>query len=246
MPFDCRYKVYSRERGFDSMKKLFTMILSVALLATMVVGGTLATDGLITNPLTFLLRASDQQERTVLIDQTVEAGSLLDTVTKYQVSVSNLSTQDVYVRTLFAFEELDTWQHDDFFLLFTTNNAVNAQLQPIQESIIVDGESILQHVVITVDGRKYRLYEYCYPDAIAANTTVASLTQLQFHPAVTNAHLDKENYKIMILSQAIQATNDLETQNLKDANTLKQLFGAVTSNNHPWDTKTEWTGTIVD
>ena len=218
MPFDYRNEVYSRERGFDSMKKLFTMILSVALLATMVVGGTLAQ--VLLSPIDF----NNKDKQKVLIEQDVTVSQLIPPYSDYTVSVTNKSNDDVYVRTLLAFEVLDVVPGASSYLHFD-----EAAIQPVME--YVGGHK--QQVRIAVDNKQYDVYECYY--TMEPNATVHCLQGFTFDAAVTCTDFVDGQYRVMALSQALMAESDVESAEIAVPENMKQLFGAVTGTNHPWN-----------
>ena len=202
------------ERGLD-MKKLFTMLMSVVLLATMVVGGTLAQELL-------TIDFNNSEKQAVLIEQRVDVSELIPPYSDYTVSVTNKSNDKVYVRTLFAFEVLKGGT-EPYLNLDTTN------IQSVTEQT---GDENPKQVRITVDEKQYDVYECYYP--LEQNETHACLEGFCFNTTVNNTDFKDEQYCIMAYSQALMAENEVERNQIADCEKMKELFGAVTSRNHPW------------
>lgn len=208
------------------MKKIFTMIVSIVLLATMVVGGTLATELL--SPVDF----KNFEKQAVLIAQDVTVSELIPPYSDYTVSVTNKSSDTVYVRTLFAFEVLSDQQGT--YLQFDEN-----AIQPVMEQV---GAQQIQ-LRIEKDKKQYDVYECYY--SIEANDTVNCLQGFTFGENVRENSFTDGQYCIMAFSQAIMAENESEND-IAVSEKMKQLFGTVTSNNHPWLSSTESTEKMIN
>ena len=198
------------------------MLMSVTLLATMVVGGTLASE--ILSPTDF----NNSEKQAVLIEQNVTASELIPPYSDYTVSVTNKSSDKVYVRTLLAFEALKDGTEPYLSL--------DETIQPIME--YVEGSTEQRQVQVVMNEKQYDVYECYY--SLEKGETKACLQGFDFTTTVTNNDFADEQYCIMALSQALMAEEGQADQIAVPEN-RKQLFGAVTSKNNPWISTIETT-----
>ena len=189
------------------MKKKITMIaLVVALVAIMVVGGTLAyfTDkDMDTNVMTIgkveIDQIEDFDEDTVILPYEDVVG--IDLRNKV-VTVKNTGTEPAYIRTLVAFED--------------TNGAADL-VHAKWDSAFADEKlnAKLAADNVEVNGTSYEVWYVVYPDALDVGAT--SGESLQSVWADVTAGNDWANgvggeYTVLVLSQAVQSTGwDAET-----------------------------------
>lgn len=133
------------------------------------------------------------------------------------VSVKNTGKSEAYVRTWFAFEADANGKLDYIHINWTTRpDNVDGTLVEIDE-----------------DGAKNKYVVFCvtYPAAIEAGaTTENSLLEVHMDPRATNEYVAHfgDTYKILVVSQAVQATNMGESATVA----LNRAFPAP----HPWTT----------
>ena len=134
------------------------------------------------------------------------------------VTVTNTGKTDAYVRTIIAYEGDETYGPEGAYI-HVVHNATN-----VDPDIKVECMG-----TYTIDGVKYTVYVYTYPEVLAADeTTIPSLKQVYMNKSATNEVVEQygATYDILVLSQAMQA------QGFNDAKTaLNEGFGEVTQAN---------------
>ncbi|MBO5140130.1 MAG: hypothetical protein J6B76_05685, partial [Peptococcaceae bacterium] len=150
------------------------------------------------------------------------------------VSVTNVGTEDAYVRTILAFET-NTVYKEGTSDLYGTGDAhweyinVNGDFEYLK-----DGE---EFVTIEIDDVKYVLAVKVYDDAISTDErTAPSLKQVFMAPTANNEvmSLFGSEYTILALSQAVQAQGfeaDAEKGLTAAEVALNAGFGEVTAEN---------------
>lgn len=113
------------------------------------------------------------------------------------VTVKNTGKTDAYVRTLIAYEgDVEYGPNGDWIHIVTNG------------SNVTPGISINTVGYITVDGVSYTVFEYVYPESLAAGeTSIPSLKQVYMNNKADNDIVAYygETYDILVLSQAVQA-----------------------------------------
>lgn len=136
------------------------------------------------------------------------------------VTVENVGETDVYFRTLIAFEDIDS---DTFGVDFPI---VSEEYTHATQ----DGG-----YEIEIDGVKYVVHEFVYNGTLAAGATSApSLTKVELSAASTNEDMEAlgGTYEVLVLSQAVQAAG------FSDATTaLDTAFGKVAEKAEAWFTE---------
>lgn len=222
------------------MKKTLAVILALAVLCIMAVGGTMSyltyTDYDV-NTMTVgnVLIRQDIKDRagvTVTEKPLLPVTAVAETVTigtaNYElvpeekngvdkiVTVTNIGTHDAYIRTLVAFEAVED-SNGDF-------------IDPIEAGMVTavwaDNSYIRlenvsnEPIIFTVDGVKYVLYYYTYSNEYGKDTeTAPSLVQIYAASSVDNTFYDAVNktYEVLVLSQAVQAAGFTDADEAFDA-----------------------------
>lgn len=131
------------------------------------------------------------------------------------VSVENTGKSDAYIRTIFAFETVDSETFDISFTIDETNWSVGAL-----------------EAVVEIDGKTFEIYEAVYTGVLApGETSPVSLSKVTMSATATNEDMEAlgGEYEILVVSQAVQ------TEGFSDPLTaLDAAFGNTTANNHPW------------
>ncbi len=112
------------------------------------------------------------------------------------VTVKNTGKSDAYVRTLIAYEGNEEYGPNGPWIHVVTNG-----------SNVTPALAVNFVGYITVDGVDYTLFEYVYPEALAAGeTTIPSLKQVYMNKKADNDVVEHygETYDILVLSQAVQ------------------------------------------
>ena len=209
------------------MKKTLAIISAIALLCVMAVGTTLSyftdEDGDV-NTMTVgkvgITQKINGQENGAVSAQmfpvTKNDDGTLNNVVNIAVTVTmDTSSQNAYVRTVFAFEMKkvgDEW------------------VNPIGTDVILvqDGVTIENDVTFVKNGVQYVVGVYSYGELEAGDTTTPSLKQVYLDSEVGNEFSDAVDgkYDILVLSQAVQK------QGFADAETaLNTAFGEVNGTN---------------
>lgn len=136
------------------------------------------------------------------------------------VTAANRGNIPVYVRTVFAFEQLDSI---------------------LWKNVCCDGSTsgLIQHGQITIHGDKFELYSYTYDAPLQpGKRTLPSLLQIAMDANATNRDMQivANGYEIMLTTQACQATGlpDELTSGATAAHVLNTLLGQITTEQHPW------------
>ena len=135
-----------------------------------------------------------------------EKGLYPNTTISKIVSVKNTGASDCYVRTLIAFEKIDS---------NTFGYKSNLELDSIG--------------TITKDGVTYEVYEYLYEEALVAGAeTAASLTEVKLAETCTNEDMEAlgGTYEVLVFSQAIQKAG---------FNSAEEAFTASGFTTNPWE-----------
>ena len=177
-------------------KKIFAIMLCIAMLAIAIVGGTLAyftDDDAVANVMTVgnvdITLNEEVSDDPILPYDDVEGMKLDNKV----VNVTNNSNGPVYVRTLVAFED--------------TNSA--ADLMHMEYDKALDNCYYwIENVMI--NGIQYDIGVFTYPDALAAGATSGdSLCGVWIDADATNEWRDNlganGTYDVLVLAQAVQA-----------------------------------------
>lgn len=138
------------------------------------------------------------------------------------VVVKNSGTENVYVRTVFAFEADTTEFNGD--LIHLNKNTTNITWESIGQA--------------TIEGKLYDLHVATYQDVLATGQTSApSLLQIAMDKNAENPQMSQfgDIYEIMYVSQAVE-TGSLSGKNLENAaqEALNNAFGKISTTNHPW------------
>ena len=152
------------------------------------------------------------------------------------VTVKNTGKTDAYVRTLIAYEgDAEYGPNGEWIHIVTNGNNVTP------------GISTNTVGYITVDGVSYTVFEYVYPESLAAGeTSIPSLKQVYMNNKADNDVVAYygETYDILVLSQAVQAAGfadpktALDTAFGKPSEKATEWFGGVMADyiaNLPWD-----------
>lgn len=213
------------------MKNIITMLLSVALLGTMAVGGTLA------------LTARDVTlEETVQIRQLIgmqpnssalktELHLVADTDLNYSVCVANVGTKKVYVRTVFAFE----------------NTADITDLLELKHDDTISVTKVADANQVMIDGTPYQLYCAVANAPVDKDSTIYTLNNIRFNDPENKSNpifsLIGDDYHILTVSQAVQA----DGFNINSAEKVLNIaFGEITATKHPWNSKTIYAANAND
>ncbi len=136
------------------------------------------------------------------------------------VTATNNGNLPVYVRTIFAFEQLDT---------------------PLWKNVCNEGsaQGMQYHGQISVRGERFEMYSYTYDAPLQpGKSTMPSLLQIAMDANATKADLQTvaAGYEIMTVTQACQATGlpDELTQNATAEFVLNTLLGEISTGQHPW------------
>lgn len=223
-------------------KKIISLCVVVALLAIMVVGGTLAyftdTDADVNTMTTGNVKIDQEEWEDPEHEDPWENDEEIipDVPVDKFVTVENEGSQDAYVRTLIAFE--DTWDIgsevylgfmckdelvDEYFVIPT--NDVDNWLQ--FKATVTGADGIVDEAIYTVG-----VYNYG-GQVVASGTTVESLCQVKLQPTATNEwseyaagaynEVGVGTYDVLVLSQATQ------TGSFDDAaDALDTSFGEIT------------------
>lgn len=113
------------------------------------------------------------------------------------VTVKNTGKTDAYVRTLIAYEGDAEYGPNGPWIHIVTNGS------NVTPALMINTVGY-----ITVDGVSYTVFEYVYPEILAAGeTTIPSLKQVYMNKNADNDVVAYygETYDILVLSQAVQA-----------------------------------------
>ena len=194
-------------------KKVFAIMLAVALLSIIAVNGTLS---YFTSTTTVDKNVMTIGEVKIKQVETFNANANLipyvgviptsnfDTTTnnaiQKTVTVINEGTETAYVRTLFAFEAV----MENGTPTNPLNTLIHAEFNTADEDIL----ELLSEAAIKVGETYYYIYAYTYKNALAAGaTTGASLKNIALDYTADNSFYGKVDgkYDILVLSQAVQA-----------------------------------------
>ena len=136
------------------------------------------------------------------------------------VTATNNSNIPVYIRTVFAFEALDTvlWK-----------NVCNTG----------SSTGMLYHGRITIHGDEFELYSYTYDDPLQpGQSTTPSLLQIALDANATSndMRIVANGYEIMSATQACQASGlpDELMHNATADQVMNTLLGQISTDQHPW------------
>lgn len=138
------------------------------------------------------------------------------------VTVKNTGKEDVYVRTIFAFEA-----PMDHVRLLINDAQVNDE--PGNDDWIwtwIDGP-------VEIDGVEYILAVATSQNVLEADeTTIPSLLQVVLEPVTDNEELASygDTYEILTCSQAVGTAGFT----ISIENTLNEFLGEITAQHHPW------------
>lgn len=142
------------------------------------------------------------------------------------VTVKNTGKSDAFVRTLIAYEGDDEYGPNGAYIHIVTNGS---NVEPKISNNFVG--------YINIDGVDYTVFEYVYPEVLAAGeTTIPSLKQVYMNKAADNDVVAYygETYDIVVLSQAVQANGFADAKTALDDGFGKSFEKAV-----------EWFGGII-
>lgn len=120
------------------------------------------------------------------------------------VTIKNTGVLSAYVRTVFAFEMLETTVMDN------EGNPTTQWVNPIATGVVhlnVNGTLTFPSVEFDYNGVRYVVGVYTYTDAlVAGETTDPSLLQIYLDSNVGNEFYDQvgAKYDVLVLSQAVQ------------------------------------------
>ena len=172
------------------MKKKILTTLSVVLILSMAALGILAYLTSTAGPDTNVMALGNVD---IEQDEIFEQGSDLypgTTVTK-EVTVKNVGESPCYVRTLVAFETIESNTFD--YTPVWEDGKTKEERPPVAE--------------FTKDDVKYEVYEYVYDEPLGVGeTTPASLIEVKLSKKCTNEDMEKlgGTYEVLVLSQAAQ------------------------------------------
>lgn len=136
------------------------------------------------------------------------------------VAVSNAGNIPVYVRVIFAFEQLDCklWKN-----VYTANGA----------------NEMVHHGSITIHGDLFDLYSYTYSQSLAPGSLSSPcLLQIVLDAGATSADLRRiaEGFEISSVAQACQASGlpAAIAENADASQVLNALLGEISTEQHPW------------
>ena len=140
------------------------------------------------------------------------------------VTVENTGKSDCYVRTLVAFEDIDS---ETFMMNYK-----------VAESGYTDNTWYGGNAEFEIDGTKYVVVEFIHKAVVKkGETTGASLSGVNFGTACTNEDMELlgDTYDILVLSQAVQTAGFTDAKGALDT-----AFGDVTDEN-----AAKWFGGMV-
>ena len=147
------------------------------------------------------------------------------------VTVTNIGTEDAYIRTIFAFEG----GYEKIYAEGSDTEYVEQNIHDEYIGVLGDFEYVMdgdKKATVTVDGIDYTL-AVCVYDGIfeKGQTTPESLKQIFLAPTAGNEayELFGEKYDILVFSQGVQAAG---FDNAEHA--LNAAFGEITATNNPW------------
>lgn len=225
-------------------KKILAMCLVVALLATAIVGATLAyftdTDSA-TNVMTLgdvdIIQNEDFVQDTKLLpmvdnrtDKTANPvvngyfDPAMENVVKKEITVTNDGSEAAYVRTIILFETNAEYEAG-------TNNVLRDEVKIFDDYIGCLGKGVTYtDMVVEIDGVKYVVAYKVYENALAAGATSdPSLKQIFMSPDADNeiSILFGSEYTVLALSQGVQAEGFTNGA----AAALNEAFGEITAAN---------------
>ncbi len=219
-------------------KRSLLLCLALVLSLTMAIGGTLAylTDTEYDTNVMTLGNVDIKIEENFdalkpLYPAVIEGEKITGAITK-EVFVKNESkTSAAYVRTILAFPALsdgeDTWR--------VTLEEGSPIVLKYDDAFKKDD---IHTVETTIDGLPYTLFVFTYEEALQpGEQTDASLLSFHMNPSVTKEYLTDFDgtYRVDVAAQAVQ-TNNFDTVYATggSAAVLKEAFGEIDKDNHPW------------
>ena len=154
----------------------------------------------------------------------------MENVVDKYVSVKNTGKSDAYVRTIFAFEMGD-FTYQEFKQIGISNNAENGS-----EFKFPGAWEWTEDFETTIDGKKYNIMVAVHKDPLAAGeTTIPSLLQVYLSKDAENEDCEKLDGNGNGTYDILVFSQGVQTTGFADAQTaLDTAFGDITTTNHPW------------
>lgn len=242
------------------MKRILAMIISVALVATLAVSGSIAyltdTDSAVNvatvGNINIEQLENDMEEGGFDMGKplfpayydNLEEGEdgfwkedFVGALNK-KVTVKNTGKSDAYIRTWLAFEADETETGIEHILINWADEMNNAEKVKFEELGVAE-----------IGGDQYAVFAVTYLDPYAKDEiTPASLMQVAMNKAADNDYVEHfgDTYEILVFSQAVQTEN---LSQLGAYKALNEAFNngkeALTAEDHPWTDESSFTAPVV-